>query len=328
MLYRILTRNSAGEHVVCIRTGRADDSNRTADVIDTGPEVSVSSWSNQMEQTDQFLNLLYGALVGETLEFRLVDKSGGQATRRIYVPYPLPDQTLESLASWNEAGYNIYFGVATRRGVEVDLVPALWIDVDFKDFDAGYLSAETTTKLRLFGADMKPSIVVHSGNGIHAYWLLDEAVGPEKHKDVELLNRKLAMLFSGDSVGDAPRILRLPGFFNTKDRANPVPCTVLSADPIWYNLSELEEWLARIPVRRVGKKIEVLIKEGNTGQYASRSEADFAVVCSLVKAGYSDDDIRTIFETEQIGSKYREKGMYSEGYLTNTIEAARTTVGE
>jgi DNA-binding MarR family transcriptional regulator len=51
-----------------------------------------------------------------------------------------------------------------------------------------------------------------------------------------------------------------------------------------------------------------------------RSEADWRVVCELVRAGATDDDIRAVFVHFAIGSKFDEQG---DKYLARTVSRAR-----
>ena len=63
-------------------------------------------------------------------------------------------------------------------------------------------------------AALRPSLVVSSGRGLHAYWRLDRVLGAV---GVESLNRRLATRFDGDlACTDRGRIMRLPGSFNGK----------------------------------------------------------------------------------------------------------------
>jgi len=114
----------------------------------------------------------------------------------------------------------VWVGVAPRRpdpktgelgGRKVNVAPArvLWVDCDLKD------SPDAAERLRSF--QPAPHMVVHSGGGYHAYWLLDQAIS-----DPQVLcaaNRNLATRVGGDpQAADAARILRPAGTRNYKSR--------------------------------------------------------------------------------------------------------------
>jgi putative DNA primase/helicase len=75
---------------------------------------------------------------------------------------------------------------------------------------------------------------------------------------------------------------------------------------------------------RIPERVRSLITSGwreNCG-YPSRSEADFAVVGALLRAGHDAATIRGIFEEQPIGAKYREKKDGAR-YLSLTIARAQ-----
>lgn len=118
----------------------------------------------------------------------------------------------EELASWietkNQDAYNIYFhvnilneGVVDRKAKknEVAAVRAFHVDVDDP-------SDETLTKLIDF--PLPPSVILFSGGGYQAFWLMDEPL-----KDIQLseaINTGLASELGGDNCQNADRIMRVP----------------------------------------------------------------------------------------------------------------------
>ena len=80
------------------------------------------------------------------------------------------------VAKWDQPGRGLYFCVATIDGEKRNKDNAAEgigpsIDIDFKDIDD--TPADVTRKL--LASRLPPSIIVNSGNGRHAYWLLKEA---------------------------------------------------------------------------------------------------------------------------------------------------------
>lgn len=130
----------------------------------------------------------------------------------------------------------------------VDSLKALWLDIDFK---AGYGDLNTAaTALTVFckSASMPPpSIVVHSGNGIHVYWTFDAAVPVDRWQRLaDALKATAAeyqLKFDPACTADACRVLRPPETHNWKDPANPKPVRVLFASPRDYTYEEIENVL-------------------------------------------------------------------------------------
>src|SRR4030095_14629121 len=94
-----------------------------------------------------------------------------------------------------------------------------------------------------------------SGYGIHAYWLLREALdirldlpgAAELEAGILAALKQLAGVVCGDvAVCDLARIMRLPATHNTK-RGELVPCAVLppASEARWprYEYSEILDWL-------------------------------------------------------------------------------------
>lgn len=75
----------------------------------------------------------------------------------------------------------------------------------------------------------------------------------------------------------------------------------------------------------LGPKMAQLVTDGfhEGNGYASRSEADAAVVAALVKTGCSDEQIHGVFERFPIGAKFRDKGRDGPRYLDRTIAFVR-----
>jgi len=277
-----------------------------------------------------FLDSLYAGFPGEQIEFRLLKgKRGEHYPIRHLEPLPISDSAFERLVAFNRDGYNIYFGVATRNmDWQPIYIPAVWIDVDFKDLKPRLISPLALVILRLRSDSVWPSIIVESGHGLHAYWKI--TAGPDDHRRVKDINKRLAIRFGGDKVADVARILRLPGFYNVKDTANPQLCQV-SDDVNWgilsvLELDELEAWLDDVAVPMLDEKLENLIKNG--APIGKRSEADFAVTIGMLRRGFSEDEVREAFQSGKIGDKAREKGIYEDDYLTRTLDAAQRRLRE
>jgi hypothetical protein len=144
---------------------------------------------------------------------------------------------------------NIYFGVATRRDntngrlENCQDLGALFMDLDFK----GYPEEEARKMLEEFS--LPPSIVIHSGGGLHLYWRLNEPLHLQDQEDCRQAYsylRRLAAHLHGDPAAAEPaRILRVPGTTNFK-YTPPRPVVIETFDPSRiYDLTDFDEWLPK-----------------------------------------------------------------------------------
>lgn len=199
---------------------------------------------------------------------------------------------------------DVYFGVCTRKtksAKEKDCqrAYAIWADID------------NAPKESEISFSLAPSLVVHSGGGLHAYWILDEPT--ENLELVKEVTNSLAAMVGGDNVGDSSRLLRVNGTFNYKQTV-PRQVELVSNCSVRYTLTDIANSLL-IP-ENVTKKI----LSGDSRGYKSRSERDWAVICELAKAGLSEECIYSIFDTHKIGDKGRERN--GSHYLEFSVKKA------
>ena len=160
----------------------------------------------------------------------------------------------------NKPNIDVYFALATfkqgwhknakdksvlRVRENVDQLKALWFDIDYK----GGLSDPTlvVAALREFSKQTgmpPPSILVTSGNGIHAYWPFTTPVGYERWQRMADQLKELAhdQRLPADLVctADACRVLRPPGTSNWKDPSDPKDVRVLYSKGPLYTPEALE----------------------------------------------------------------------------------------
>lgn len=247
----------------------------------------------------------------------------------------------------DRAGHDVYFGVLRRRnrgGTAADVVshaPVLWADVDpykeacadglrpFPELIQGSLAA-------VLNFPIAPSIIVDSGHGIHAYWLLRDAAPVA---DASLAMKGIAKDIGGDHTHDPARILRVPSTYNYKDPDNAVPVRLLRLDTTRrYRFSDFSEWVDKahegrgtphswFPAAQTYERradlppwLDELIANG--APRGSRSEQSFKAAVWLMRYGWSDTDIKQAFagSPNGIGAKYAERG---DRWLAVTLAAAR-----
>lgn len=151
-------------------------------------------------------------LTKETLELRFLERSTGVIKRSFSSSL---SEVLSNVQKYRaEDKYDIYFGVATRLGEEGKKRNCYRSHVVWCDLDKPHHKVGT-----FYFPSPKPDIIVDSGGGIHAYWILNQPqllIGG-RHIDVEAVNRALSKKLDGDGMAlDASRILRVPGTYNMK----------------------------------------------------------------------------------------------------------------
>lgn len=168
--------------------------------------------------------------------------------RRVFLrPHDL--KAVEEFARGN-AHENVHFGVATRRDSSsgslsnCEQLGALFIDLDCHGDEADV--AHALDELEAF--TLRPSCVVNSGGGLHAYWLLERPVAVQADSaTTRQILRALAHTLGGDlASAECARLLRLPGSTNHK-YAPPRPARLVTFEPSRrYDLSEFS-WLQQSP---------------------------------------------------------------------------------
>ncbi|MFH1980389.1 MAG: hypothetical protein ABIL58_00965 [Pseudomonadota bacterium] len=164
-------------------------------------------------------------------------------------------------------GKDVYMGVglaeapvaATARCAQENIagIGGLWLDVDImadahksKKLPATLDEALSIVK----GNGFDPTMIVHSGNGIHCWWLFKEswafADAAERNKArflsqqlVEYMRRKGKVNGWGiDGTQDLSRVLRIPGTKNVKDPDNHKIVRILERGGTRYNPEDFSEY--------------------------------------------------------------------------------------
>tara|TARA_R110000765_G_scaffold67462_3_gene130333 strand:- start:9968 stop:11632 length:1665 start_codon:yes stop_codon:yes gene_type:complete len=203
-----------------------------------------------MPQTRQFLDHLYPNNLPDKTHLLVWTIPG--KTSHWFTDINEVEKSLESMGK-----SNIYIGCglspknygATKRVLakQVAGIPGFWADIDYGD--AGHKGKtyppDQETALRILDdLPARPTIIIHSGNGLQAWWLwdepwifknkLDHARATQMSKAFGAQLAEAAGKYSVDSVSDLARVLRLPGTQNVKDPKNPKAVRLLVEDgPRW-----------------------------------------------------------------------------------------------
>lgn len=174
------------------------------------------------------------------------------------------EEAEELIQEFVQNNIDAYFGCAkfgpenNRTHENAKFFKALWMDIDCgptkgvpdeKGKIAGYLDQQIgLTEFSRFckAVGLPKPILINSGNGIHAYWLLDKTISRREWEPLSQRLRELCEennLIVDSSVFEASRVLRPLNSFNFKDKANPKSVEVWNTDTPLFTYEEMKELL-------------------------------------------------------------------------------------
>jgi putative DNA primase/helicase len=193
------------------------------------------------EDAASLFSSLYDRQTG-LLELRSFDNKGLRAREFLEVKGGVLDMPRvgDFVRTTEQQQVGAYFGVALRtqsaledkKGDEshCQTLTTLFVDADFKHM------GEEETRRRLNAFPLSPSVVVHSGGGLHAYWVLQDPIFLQMAggmQQAKALLRRLALQLKDVvdvDVSEPARVLRIPGSTNFKPTYNK-PRVVLETVP-------------------------------------------------------------------------------------------------
>lgn len=218
---------------------------------------------------------------------------------------------------------DVYFGISpqdreaaftkggkdTRGFMDTSLAcPGLWLDLDIQGeahkSDKLPPTLEAAVSLiRTF--PLEPSILVHSGHGLQAWWLFKELWifdSPQERKEAQDLVHRFQMTMKSkaethkweiDSTFDLARVLRLPGTFNRK--LSPEPVRVLNETSSRYNPHDFEDYLIDAAYIRGnnGKKVDPVSVLAGVPQ-GQRDTTLFKYACRLRAKGMTQEEAEAL----------------------------------
>ena len=210
--------------------------------------LSASSAPTPHSDAVRFLKALFAdAPAGSYIELRSLgpDKrpDGKLVSRQRW--FPVENVEAAALAGEEDRarGADVYMGCAPRKrhgGGAADVACLLALIADL-DVGPGKAHEDKPAAMKAINAlastlGLAPSLLVDSGGGLHAYYLLSEPMGPEEFAAAAILMDRLALALGNlekplDTISDPPRILRMPGTTNCKPGRPPSPVRLLVCEP-------------------------------------------------------------------------------------------------
>lgn len=262
--------------------------------------------------------------------------------KRYFTDAPI---AVEFALEFNDNGYSVFVNSNPRDAMagfehNVPYVTALALDLQPERTSIPHVEAA------LARAGIPPAIIGVSGFGAHMYVL----VNPVERTMAKTVWHRLCKWTGSDPIHSVNRIMRLPGSRNWKK--NPPPwCYIVSSDPtLRYDLDYVTKCLDKVgapaaipPAKMIPTPVNApedwfelrkrldpgtldIIDTGERNAYSekqiTRSEADWVVVCALLRAGATEGMVAWVYANNPVGTigKYHEAG---ERYLTRTIASAR-----
>lgn len=143
-------------------------------------------------------------------------------------------------------GLNVFHACSTYRTAEkrtaenVESVKAFWLDIDCGKLKAesgqGYATqVEAANAVSDFCSKaglLTPNFLLNSGNGLHAYWILEKSIGAQLWKafasKLKELTKALGLKADPSRTADPASLMRFPGTLNLKGE-KPLPVELIGA---------------------------------------------------------------------------------------------------
>ena len=228
----------------------------------------VDKRQTQIAETMNFFNSLYGKITAPHFAYLWTKQRGifsfniADETQREAMAHKASQLSNNGIDVWHSVNPVCVQPNDGKRGDEsvVSFQIACVVDIDIRSDahkgDPSKLAADFDEAKSFL--PFTPSLIIHSGYGLHAYYIFDtpiEITGDNR----ELLKRRNNLLLDVirsrangitiDGVGDLPRIMRTPGTFNYKlGKDNAPVCHIVEDSGLRFSPSELDQKLgAMIP---------------------------------------------------------------------------------
>jgi hypothetical protein len=170
-------------------------------------------------------------------------------------------------------------------------------------------------------AKIKPCLLMETSQDNYQVWLRVKGI-PKEHDRQQSVWRELAARFNADPGSAKPGQLgRLPGFVNRKPKYFPnFPEVKLHKYAERFSTIDLNELMSNMPTNYTSESFSKK-NDSNKKQTGDRSAFDFAICCSGIERGFSDEKIAQYLTTKS--EKARQRGKI---YIETTIQNAKKTV--
>lgn len=212
----------------------------------------------------------------------------------------------EFLAEQNQKGYNIYFfpnhpstdvyaaGTKHLNGRNIDVFNFVFVDMDLKD---GVYKTKDEFLTRLEQFPLKPTMIVDSGNGVHAYWRISDLT---RQAYVITQLALLTHFKTDESIWTVLQLMRVPQYMNTKRRNDYVACQILEdrSSGETYSISQFPKEIYQLDEKLVNKA------QNHLNRLDGKLEIDFGQEVNADEI--PDEFIQLMLENSEIARLFRD----------------------
>ena len=237
----------------------------TSALIDnTANPSNVSLEKNKrIADTANFFNQLYGKITAPNFAYLWTKQNGifsfniSDVTQRIAMAKKAVELSSIGVDVWHSVNPVCVQPTNDKRGDEtvVSYQIACVVDIDIRSVahkgDPSLLAANFDEAKSFL--PFTPSLLIHSGYGLHAYYIFDTPIEITdgnreslKHRNNLMIDitRKNADGKTIDGVGDLPRVMRTPSTFNYKlDKDHAPICHIVEDSGLRFATSDIDEQL-------------------------------------------------------------------------------------
>ena len=273
--------NETTDSPITISESAPNDKKRTPTEADANSMIANNSngdyitsdaeKQSRISEAAKFFNLLFGRVPAELFSYLMTFTNGYGVTYAFTVTDSNQREAMARKAvELSELGNDVWHAVnpvdvsptGGKRGDEtaVSYQTAVVVDIDIcSDAHKSDNLAADFEEAKSF-LPFTPSLLVHSGYGLHAYYIWTEplAITDANREEIKRRNnflldvvRQKANGKKIDGVGDLPRILRTPGTFNYKLGKDHAPlCHIVEVSDVRFTPEQLDEKLNALYVEK------------------------------------------------------------------------------
>lgn len=254
-----------------------------------------------------------------------------------------------------------------KRGYQRDVIgiTSVWCDIDIDDPENPVhkkpnLAPTVDEALKVIEGLPKPSLVVNSGHGIHAYWIFREPWyfpdDEERDQARDFLSkwtdtireRAKRLGYEADATKDLSRVLRIPGTIN--DKGAPVYAEIIENNGTRYDQSELSEHFEQTTNGQLFKQTKKIQRPSGETNIAAKillvcqadpdfdriwkrqadfsdqsaSSYDMSICTRLIQSGWSDGDAWDAARLWRQNHGEDTEKLDRQDYQSSTIRKARS----
>jgi hypothetical protein len=189
---------------------------------------------------------------------------GGKEPKQKFFENGALEDTYKYIEKLKEQPVDIYFALSSFEGFSRKAQESLYLKSLFLDIDVGKASNSYDTKTEAWEALIKfvedtglpGPVVVDSGNGLHVYWILKEAITVDEWKPYATSLLKLCqqhkLIIDPAVPADAARVLRVPNTNNYgknfQEGDTPKKVEVVGGEVVIHDLDEIANCFGEIEV--------------------------------------------------------------------------------